>query len=84
MLHDAVEHRRRRSMTLQARKALGDLFLGPYPLQGWSVRIGWEAQIGFAAKAGHSALSPSRSSLPKAASPESGSLSALIDERLDS
>jgi hypothetical protein len=34
MLHDAAEHRRRRWFTLHARKALGDLFIGPYPLQG--------------------------------------------------
>lgn len=32
MLHDAEEHRRRRWATLQSRKALGDLFLGPYSL----------------------------------------------------
>lgn len=30
MLHDAVEHRRRRWFTLRTRKALGDLFLGTY------------------------------------------------------
>ena len=30
MLHDREEHRRQRWMTLRARKALGDLFLGPY------------------------------------------------------
>lgn len=30
MLHDAQEHRRRRWYTLFSRKALGDLFLGPY------------------------------------------------------
>lgn len=30
MLHDAPEHRRRRWRTLFRRKALGDLFLGPY------------------------------------------------------
>ena len=30
MLHDREEHRHQRWMTLRARKALGDLFLGPY------------------------------------------------------
>ena len=30
MLHDREEHRRRRWLTLRMRKALGDLFLGPY------------------------------------------------------
>ncbi len=30
MAHDRVEHQRRRWMTLRARRALGDLFLGPY------------------------------------------------------
>lgn len=30
MLHDGDEHRRRRWLTLRMRKALGDLFLGPY------------------------------------------------------
>ena len=30
MLHDRVEHRRRRWFTLFRRKALGDLYLGPY------------------------------------------------------
>ncbi len=30
MLHDREEHRRQRSLTLRARKALGDLFIGPY------------------------------------------------------
>ncbi len=30
MLHDREEHRRQRWLTLRARKALGDLFLGPY------------------------------------------------------
>lgn len=30
MLHDAPEHRRRRWITLRSRKAIGDLFLGPY------------------------------------------------------
>lgn len=32
MLHDAPEHRRRRWITIRSRKALGDLFLGVYPL----------------------------------------------------
>ncbi|ODN71971.1 hypothetical protein A6302_00704 [Methylobrevis pamukkalensis] len=32
MLHDRDEHRRRRQETLRRRKALGDLFLGPYPI----------------------------------------------------
>ena len=32
MLNDREEHQRRRWMTLRARKALGDLFLGPYRL----------------------------------------------------
>ena len=31
MLHDRKEHQRRRLLTLRMRKALGDLFLGPYP-----------------------------------------------------
>lgn len=31
MLHDAEEHRRRRRFTLHSRRALGDLFMGPYP-----------------------------------------------------
>ena len=31
MLHDREEHRRRRWLTFRMRKALGDLFLGPYP-----------------------------------------------------
>lgn len=31
ILNDASEHRRRRSLTFRSRKALGDLFLGPYP-----------------------------------------------------
>jgi len=31
MLHDREEHRRRRWLTYRMRKALGDLFLGPYP-----------------------------------------------------
>ncbi len=30
MLHDRAEHQRRRSLTFRMRKALGDLFLGPY------------------------------------------------------
>ncbi len=30
MLHDRDEHRHRRWITLRMRKALGDLFLGPY------------------------------------------------------
>ena len=30
MLHDREEHRRQRWLTLRARKALGDLFLGSY------------------------------------------------------
>jgi hypothetical protein len=30
MLHDQAEHSRRRWFTLRMRKALGDLFLGPY------------------------------------------------------
>ncbi len=30
ILHDGAEHRRRRSMTMRARRALGDLFTGPY------------------------------------------------------
>ena len=30
MLHDRDEHRRQRWLTLRARKAVGDLFLGPY------------------------------------------------------
>lgn len=32
MIHDRAEHRRRRNHTLFRRKALGDLFLGRYPL----------------------------------------------------
>ena len=32
MLHDAPEHRRRRWLTVFRRKALGDLFRGPYPM----------------------------------------------------
>ena len=31
--HDRQEHRRRRWLTLRMRKALGDLFLGPYRLE---------------------------------------------------
>jgi hypothetical protein len=31
MLHDREEHLRRRRLTYRMRKALGDLFLGPYP-----------------------------------------------------
>ena len=31
MLHDRPEHRRRRWFTLFRRKAMGDLFRGPYP-----------------------------------------------------
>jgi hypothetical protein len=30
MLHDRPEHQRRRLLTLRMRKAIGDLFLGPY------------------------------------------------------
>eukprot|EP01037_Dinobryon_pediforme_P017091 gene17091-17281_t len=30
ILHDQLEHRRRRWLTMRARKALGDLFSGPY------------------------------------------------------
>lgn len=30
MLNDAEEHRRRRGLTLRARKAIGNFFLGPY------------------------------------------------------
>jgi hypothetical protein len=30
MIHDRPEHRRRRQITWRARRALGDLFLGPY------------------------------------------------------
>ena len=30
LLHDRAEHQRRRWLTLHMRKALGDLFLGPY------------------------------------------------------
>ena len=32
MLHDRQEHRRRRRLTLRMRKAIGDLFLGPYQM----------------------------------------------------
>ena len=31
MLHDKAEHLRRRRLTYLARRALGDLFTGPYP-----------------------------------------------------
>lgn len=31
LLHDAPEHRRRRAVTVLARRACGDLFTGPYP-----------------------------------------------------
>lgn len=31
MIHDRPKHRRRRLRTLFRRKALGDLFGGPYP-----------------------------------------------------
>ena len=31
MLHDVHEHGRQRRLTLHQRKAIGDLFLGPYP-----------------------------------------------------
>ena len=31
LLHDRSEHRRRIRLTLRRRRALGDLFLGPYP-----------------------------------------------------
>jgi hypothetical protein len=31
LVHDRSEHQRRRASTLFRRKALGDLFLGPYP-----------------------------------------------------
>lgn len=34
MIHDAPEHRRRRWMNAHCRRALGDLFLGPYPQRG--------------------------------------------------
>ncbi len=30
MLHDRDEHHRQRSLTMRRRKALGDLFSGPY------------------------------------------------------
>ena len=33
MIHDREEHRRQRLLTLRMRKAIGDLFLGPY--QPW-------------------------------------------------
>jgi hypothetical protein len=32
MLHDRDEHQRRRWRTLFQRKAMGDLFQGPYPV----------------------------------------------------
>ena len=32
LLHDRDEHQRRRRLTLRSRKAVGDLFLGPYSL----------------------------------------------------
>lgn len=32
MLHDRPEHLRRRRLTYLRRRALGDLFLGPYPI----------------------------------------------------
>jgi 5-methylcytosine-specific restriction endonuclease McrA len=31
LIHDRPEHRRRRRLTFLRRKAVGDLFLGPYP-----------------------------------------------------
>ena len=31
LIRDRDEHRRRRRITIQKRKAIGDLFLGPYP-----------------------------------------------------
>jgi hypothetical protein len=34
MLHDGPEHRRRRWMNAHYRRALGDLFYGPYPKLG--------------------------------------------------
>ncbi|WP_323494108.1 hypothetical protein [Sphingomonas sp. 10B4] len=34
MLHDGPEHRRRRWMNAHYRRALGDLFYGPYPVLG--------------------------------------------------
>jgi hypothetical protein len=33
MLHDAAEHRRQRWFTYRRRKAIGDLFLGPYSVR---------------------------------------------------
>ena len=39
MLHDREEHRRRRWLTYRMRKALGDLFLGPYPTKWRVLRI---------------------------------------------
>jgi hypothetical protein len=35
MLHDGPEHRRRRWLNFFRRNALGDLFLGPYPISVW-------------------------------------------------
>ena len=32
LLHDREEHRRRRRLTYRRRRALGDLFEGPYPI----------------------------------------------------
>jgi hypothetical protein len=34
MIHDGPEHRRRRWMNAHYRRALGDLFYGPYPMLG--------------------------------------------------
>ena len=34
MIHDGPEHRRRRWMNAHYRRALGDLFYGPYPVLG--------------------------------------------------
>ena len=34
MIHDAPEHRRRRWLNAHCRRALGDLFHGPYPQRG--------------------------------------------------
>jgi hypothetical protein len=34
MIHDGPEHRRRRWMNAHYRRALGDLFYGPYPMRG--------------------------------------------------
>jgi 5-methylcytosine-specific restriction endonuclease McrA len=33
ILHDRAEHQRQRWFTYRVRKALGDLFLGPYPFR---------------------------------------------------